>query len=86
MYKILTAAALLFACLVGGAIAGEPEMIVEEVTIVRPVKEQPVTESDLVGRISDNVRSSQHYDRHDPQVVFDDWVDHDKYAGNWADQ
>ncbi len=82
MNKFLIAATLVFICVAGltTAYAGETVVMTEEdVTIVTPVREQPVTEADLVGRISDNVRTSELYDRHDPMVVFGDWIDHTSY-------
>ncbi|MCD8351962.1 MAG: hypothetical protein LUC93_15245 [Planctomycetaceae bacterium] len=82
MNKFLIAATLVFICVAGvtTAFAGETVVSTEEdVTIITPGKEQPVTESDLVGRISDNIRTSEHYDRHDPMVVYGDWIDHSNY-------
>ncbi len=81
MYKILTVAALLFICMLGGAIAGEQAVEVEEVSLVRPEKERPVSESELASWISDNMKTSQHYDRNDPEVMFGNWIDHTKYPG-----
>ncbi|MCD8140190.1 MAG: hypothetical protein LUE17_10520 [Planctomycetaceae bacterium] len=78
MNKFLIAAPLVFICVAGVTTAYAGETIVpteEDVAIVTPGKEAPVTEADLVGRISDNVHTSEHYDRHDPMVVFGDWID-----------
>ena len=81
MYKILTVAALLFICMLGGVIAGEQAIEVEEVSLVRPEKERPVAESELARWISDNMKTSQHYDRNDPQVVFGAWINYNEYPG-----
>lgn len=81
MNKFLIAATLVFICVAGvtTAYAGETVVTTEEDVTIIPGKEAPVTEADLVGRISDNIRTSEHYDRHDPMVVFGDWIDHSSY-------
>ncbi|MDR1744560.1 MAG: hypothetical protein LBS30_02275 [Planctomycetota bacterium] len=81
MSKILTAAALLSICMAGGAFAGEQASEIEDVTLVRPGREQPVTESELEYRISDNINASQHYDRNDPEVMFGNWINHTEFPG-----